>query len=64
MEVVRVVGMVAPDGFGQHGLVDQMVRALHEVEQDVELLFQQCQFASLHLHAPALRPERYVAQRE
>ena len=64
MEVVRVVGMVAPDGFGQHGLVDQMVRALHEVEQDVELLFQQCQFASLHLHAPALRPERDVAQRE
>ena len=58
MEVVRVVGMVAPDGFGQHGLVDQMVRALHEVEQDVELLFQQRQFASLHLHAPALRPER------
>ena len=56
--------MVAPDGFGQHGLVDQMVRALHEVEQNVELLFQQCQFASLHLHAPALRPERDVAQRE
>lgn len=61
LEVVGLVGMVAPYGLGQYGLVDQVIGPLHEVEQYVELLFQELYLAPVDRHASLVHVERDVA---
>ena len=56
--------MVAPDPFGQRGLVDRMVRPAHEIVQDVVLLAQQLHLAARDLHAAAVGPQADIARIE
>ena len=44
METVRLIDMVAPDGFGQYGLVNDMVRSVGKIEQDVVFFLEEFQF--------------------
>ena len=44
METVRLIDMVAPDGFGQYGLVNDMVRSVGKIEQDVVFFLEKFQF--------------------
>ena len=56
--------MVAPDPFGQRGLVDRVVGAGHEVVEDVVLLAQQLHLAARHLDPAAVGPQAHVARVE
>src|SRR5699024_1820915 len=57
IEIISLVDMVAPHGFGQRGLIDHMVRAAHEIVEDVVLLAQQFHLAPGHLHTAAVGVE-------
>ena len=44
METVRLIDMVAPDGFGQYGLVNDMVWSVGKIEQNVVFFLEKFQF--------------------
>lgn len=40
MEIIGLIDMIPPYGFGQNCLIDHMTRTLHEIRKNIELLFQ------------------------
>ena len=55
METVRLVDMVAPDGFGQYGLVDDMVRAVGKIEQNVIFFLEKFQLLVANEYPETIR---------
>ena len=60
MEIVRLVRVVAPDGFGQYRFVDQVSRTLEKIGQNVEFFFQQRDFPAVHLDPETFRRIRTI----
>lgn len=65
IEIVGLVDVVAPHGFGQRRLVDHMVRAAHEIIEYIVLLAQQFDLPARNFHPAAVRkqPPRFPASR-
>ena len=59
--IVRLVCMVAPDGFGQGLLVDDPHGAGHEVVQDMVFFVQQFQGPAVHIGSSFVRKKFNVA---
>ena len=59
--IVRLVCMVAPDGFGQGLLVNDPHGTGHEVVQDMVFFMQQFQGPAVHLGSSLVREEFNVA---
>ena len=64
METVRLVDMVAPDRLGQYGLVDDMVRAVGKIEQDVIFFLEKFQLLVANEYPETVRFDPQGSQLE
>ena len=62
METVRLIDMVAPDGFGQYGLVNDMVRSVGKIEQDVVFFLEKFQFLVVNEYPETIWFDPLVSQ--
>ena len=61
IEIVGLVDVVAPHGFGQRRLVDHMVRAAHEIIEYIVLLAQQFDLPARDFHPAAVGKQPHVS---